>query len=88
MMNVITRLRNTLFKTKVCPMTPEKLEDNVFYKFCDETSLPGWQYLNREMNKVWKMIWIVFLVAACGTSVYVLVKIIFQMLKSSIGSKR
>lgn len=85
MMDVMTRLKNTLFKTKVCPMRPEKLEDNVFYKFCDETSLPGWPYLIREMNTVWKIIWIVFLVAACGTSVYVLVKIIFKMLKSSSG---
>jgi len=37
--------------------------------------ITGWPYLIREMNTVWRMIWIIFLMAACGTSVYALVNI-------------
>ena len=74
-MDYIRRLNNKVMTNKVFPIPKEKLKDNVLHKFCGETSLPGWPYLNREMSQVWKMIWIVFLLAACGTSVYVLVTI-------------
>ncbi len=40
--------------------------------------ITGWPYLIREMNTVWRMIWIIFLMAACGTSVYALVNITFS----------
>ena len=72
-MDYIRRLNNKVMTNKVFPIPKEKLKDNVLHKFCGETSLPGWPYLNREMSQVWKMIWILFLLAACGTSVYVLV---------------
>ncbi len=48
-------------------------KENVFHKFCGETSLPGWPYLNRKMSKVWRVIWIIFLIATCAISIYVLV---------------
>jgi hypothetical protein len=43
-----------------------------FLKFCDETSLHGWSYLNHKMNKVWKIIWILFIFLIIGTSIYVI----------------
>jgi hypothetical protein len=43
---------------------------NSFAKFCDETSLPGWAYLNRDIPKVWKALWGAFLIFILMISVY------------------
>jgi hypothetical protein len=75
---------NNLMKSKDFPLRREKVKNNAFCKFCKETSLPGWAYLNREMNKLWKMVWIVFLIAICGASIYVLVNI-FKFYSFSVG---
>jgi hypothetical protein len=42
-----------------------------FSKFCSETSLPGWSYLNHRMNQFWKIIWIIFLCFVVANSIYV-----------------
>ena len=60
-------------KRNVFLVKKKGLTENVFYKFCCETSLPGWPYLNRQMSKVWKVIWIFFLIATCGISIHFLV---------------
>jgi hypothetical protein len=39
-------------------------------KFCNETSLPGWAYLNRDIPKLWKALWALFLIAILIISVY------------------
>ncbi len=38
-------------------------------KFCNETSLPGWAYLNRDIPKMWKAIWAIFLMVILIISV-------------------
>jgi hypothetical protein len=43
-----------------------------FKTFCEETSLHGWSYLNNKMNKIWKIIWILFIFLIIGTSIYVI----------------
>ena len=75
-MSVKRKVGNSLMKSKVLPLKREKLKKNAFHKFCDETSLPGWSYLNHEISLIWKMLWIIFLIAICGLSVYVLVMFI------------
>ena len=50
-----------------------KTTARAFTKFCDETSLHGLPYLNREMSKTWKMIWILFILAIWIVSSYVIV---------------
>jgi hypothetical protein len=45
--------------------------NNGFSKFCQETSLPGWSYLNSDISKVWKLLWIFFLCSAICHSAYV-----------------
>jgi hypothetical protein len=42
---------------------------NSFAKFCNETSLPGWAYLNRDIPKIWKALWAAFLMAILIISV-------------------
>jgi hypothetical protein len=50
-----------------------KAKIRAFAKFCDETSLHGLPYLNREMSKTWKMIWIFFIIFIWIISSYVIV---------------
>ncbi len=50
------------------------IEKRTFFKFCSETSLHGWRYLNvGEMSLPWKMIWLIFLLVVSFVSVYVIV---------------
>jgi hypothetical protein len=72
-MSLKRKLGNNLIKTEASPRKREKLKANAFCKFCGETSLPGWAYLNHEMSKPWKVLWIIFLIAVCGISINVLV---------------
>ncbi len=83
-MDVIRRISDKLMKIKVFPMTKQ---DNVFHKFCSETSLPGWPYLNREMSQVWRLIWVSFLLTACATSVYALVNIHLILSYTSLANR-
>jgi hypothetical protein len=48
------------------------LEMKEFSKFCEETSLHGWSYLNHKMTKIWKIIWMFFILLIIGTSTYVI----------------
>jgi hypothetical protein len=41
-------------------------------KFCNETSLPGWANLNREIPKMWKALWAAFLLFILIISVFFL----------------
>jgi hypothetical protein len=60
-------------RTKIETEKSRKMEKSGFSKFCEETSLPGWPYLNYEMSKLWKLLWIIFLCIVVVVSVYVLV---------------
>jgi hypothetical protein len=60
-------------RTKIETENSRKMEKCGFSKFCEETSLPGWSYLNYEMSKLWKLLWIIFLCIVVVVSVYVLV---------------
>jgi hypothetical protein len=57
--------------TKINTEKQQKMANNGFSKFCEETSLPGWSYLNHEMSKVWKILWILFLFFLTLLSVFV-----------------
>ena len=72
-MVITRRFRNKWARSNVFLIKKKELTENVFHKFCGETSLPGWPYLNRKMSKVLRVIWIIFLIATCGISIYVLV---------------
>ncbi len=60
-------------KTKIETEQSQNLKNEGFSKFCNETSLPGWAYLNREMSHLWKVLWIVFLIIIVILSGFVLV---------------
>jgi hypothetical protein len=60
--------------TKIQTKKSEIQNKKGFSKFCQETSLPGWSYLNYEMSRFWKVLWIVFLCLIIGISVYVIVE--------------
>ena len=57
-----------------------KVTIQAFCRFCNETSLPGLPYLNREMGKPWKLIWVLFLIAIYISSSYVFVFYFLQHL--------
>ena len=59
--------------------------NNGFFKFCQETSLPGWSYLNYEMIKFWKIIWIIFLFFVICLSVFVLQANVVEYLQVKLG---
>ncbi len=59
-----------------------KTKMEAFFRFCNETSLPGLPYLNREMNKPWKIFWVLFLIAIYITSFYVFVFYLQQHLNA------
>jgi hypothetical protein len=54
------------------PVEANPSEMKSFSKFCNETSLHGWAYLNYNMNKIWKITWILFIFLIIGTSVLVI----------------
>jgi hypothetical protein len=60
--------------TKIQPKISSEEKKIGFSKFCEETSLPGWSYLNHDMSKFWKVLWIVFLCLIIAISVYVIVE--------------
>jgi hypothetical protein len=60
-------------KTKIGTEQSKKLKNEGFSKFCNETSLPGWAYLKREMSHLWKVLWIIFLIIIVILSGFVLV---------------
>jgi hypothetical protein len=74
-------------KTKINPEKSEKIEKNVFSKFCQETSLHGWSYLDREKSKVWKGLWFIFLLIIIVLSGYVLVINTKQYLEAFMKTK-
>ena len=57
-----------------------KVTIQAFCRFCNETSLPGLPYLNREMSKPWKLIWVLFLIVIYVSSSYVFVFYFLQHL--------
>ena len=59
-----------------------KVTIQAFCRFCNETSLPGLPYLNREMSKPWKLLWVLFLIAIYISSSYVFVFYFLQHLNA------
>ena len=51
-------------------MTDPMLISEVPKKFCQETSLHGWKYLNSETKITLKFMWFVVLLSACIASFY------------------
>jgi hypothetical protein len=41
---------------------------NSFQMFCDETTLHGWSYLNKEISRTRKVIWIAILLSILSIS--------------------
>ncbi len=60
-------------KSKIGTEQSKNLKNEGFSKFCNETSLPGWSYLKREMSQMWKFLWMVFLIIIVILSGFVLV---------------
>jgi hypothetical protein len=60
-------------KTKIGTEQSKNLKNEGFSKFCNETSLPGWAYLQREMSHLWNVLWIIFLIIIVILSGFVLV---------------
>ncbi len=56
---------------------------HAFSKFCNETSLHGLPYLIKEMSIPWKIIWILFMLAICSISTYIIIINAKQHLKAS-----
>jgi hypothetical protein len=54
-----------------------------FSKFCAESSLHGWSYLNHEMNQFWKILWILFLFLIVIMSVVVVVENVQKYLEAN-----
>jgi hypothetical protein len=68
-------------KTRIETEQYKNLKNGGFSKFCNETSLPGWSYLNHEMSQIWKVLWIIFLIIIVILSGYVLVVSTLQYLE-------
>ena len=60
-------------KTKIGNENSDEKDKKGFSKFCEETSLPGWSYLNFDICKFWKLLWIIFLCLAVCLSVLVVI---------------